>query len=193
MYLKRSRLNFSGRRTSWVLILQRKNEIIFNLRLFWWKAYMVMSENILIFVIWFKDFYFISYMKRTLCDSICISSLLDKSTKYVHELFKKNNVHVLTTPQLTIDEVVQLQICVNSSGNHLETTAKFHSIMDIFQRFSKNFQRTFSVETPRGVTSKATKYCSFRLSTLQIHSFKPVRPIVVNRFSGNPSPSYETP
>ena len=122
----------------------------------------------------------------TLCDSICISSLLDKSTKYVHELFKKNNVHVLTTPQLTIDEVVQLQICVNSSGNHLETTAKFHSIMDIFQR-------TFSVETPRGVTSKATKYCSFRLSTLQIHSFKPVRPIVVNRFSGNPSPSYETP
>ena len=166
MYLKRSRLNFSGRRTSWVLILQRKNEIIFNLRLFWWKAYMVMSENILIFVIWFKDFNFISYMKMTLCDSICISSLLDKSTKYVHELFKKNNVHVLTTPQLTIDEVVQLQICVNSSGNHLETTAKFHSIMDIFQRFSKNFQRTFSVETPWGVTSKATKYCSFRLSTL---------------------------
>ena len=54
-----------------------------------------MSENILIFVIWFKDFNFISYMKMTLCDSICISSLLDKLTKYVHELFKKNNVHVL--------------------------------------------------------------------------------------------------
>ena len=131
-------------------MLRRKNEIIFNLRLFWWKMYMVMSVHIVMFVIWFKDFYFISLslMKRSRFNLhkfiyILFTSASDKSTNYDVESLKNSNVHVLSTPQRIIEEVMLLEIFLNFQGNHLQWTAMLHSAVDIFERVFRNLSQFF--------------------------------------------------
>ena len=74
---------------------------------------------------------------------ILFTSASDKSTKYDVESLKNSNVHVLSTPQRIIEEVMLLEIFLNFQGNHLQWTAMLHSAVDIFERVFRNLSQFF--------------------------------------------------